>query len=152
MRSGARVDEPDPVANDELLYRRVPASVVPQQYDPATGSLSDQAFAPHKTRDVSGLSVSRAKFKSPEEAARGRPGKSYFVAVLRAGDLRQRGIEVVPQPNLPDGQYDPAHAEWPYLNAANRKSDLTLERQRILAEELCLRVEGPFETPAVESP
>lgn len=145
------MDELDPVADGELLYRRVSASAMPQQYDPATGELSDQAFAPHRTRDVSGLSVSRADFKSLEDAAHGWPGKSYFVAVLRAGDLRQRGIEVVPRPELPDGQYDPAHAELPDLNAANRKDDVTLERQRILAGELCLRVEGPFATPGDES-
>lgn len=143
--------ELDAVANDELLYRRVSASVMPQQYDPSTGNLNDQAFAPHKTRDVTGLSVSRAKFKSLEKAALGRPGKSYFIAVLRVGDLRQRGIEVVPRPELPDGQYDPAHAELPDLNAANRKDDITLKRQRILAEALCLRVEGPFETLGDES-
>ena len=146
------MDDLDPVADDELLYRRVSASAMPQQYDPGTGRLSDQAFAPHKTRDVIGLSVSRAKFKSLEEAARGWPGKSYFVAVLRAGDLRQKGIEVVPRPDLPDGQVDPAHAELPDLNAANRKNDVTLQRQRMLAEELCLRVEGPFQTTGGESP
>lgn len=121
--------ELDPLADAELLYRRVSASAVPRQYDPATGILSDQAFAPHKKMDVTGLSVSRAKFKSLEEAAQGRSGESYFVAVLRAGDLRQRGIEVVPRPELPDGQYDSAHAELPDLNAANRKDDITLERQ-----------------------
>ena len=145
------MDEPDTVADDELLYRRVSASAVPQQYDPATGRLSDQAFAPHKIMDGTGLSISRARFKSLEEAALGRQGKSYFVAILRAGDLRKRGIEVVPQPNLPNGEYDPAHAELPDLNASNRKDDITLERQRILAQELCLRVEGPFETPGGES-
>ncbi len=121
----------------------------PQQYDPATGTVERSAFAPHRKVDVTGLSVSRAKFKSLEDL--GRPGKSYFVAVISAGDLRQRGIEVVSPPNLPDGQYDPAHAELPDLNAATYKDDITLERQRILAEELCLRVEGPFETPGGES-
>ena len=143
--------ESEPVADDELLYRRVSASAMPQQYDPTTRELSDQAFAPHRTRDVTGLSVWRAKFKSLEEAAQGRRGKSYFVAVLRAGDLRQHGIDVVPRPELPDDQYDPAHAEMPDLNAATRKATITLERQRILAQELCLRVEGPFEMPGVDS-
>ncbi len=116
-------------------------------YDPATGVLMPQAFAPHKTLDTSGLSISRAKYKTIVEAARGRPGKSYFVAVLRAGELRQRGMDVVPRPILPDGSRDPAHAELPDLNATNRKEDLTLERQRILANDLTLRVRGPFETP-----
>ena len=129
----------EPIADEELLYRRVPTG----WYDPATALLKSEAFAPHKSNDVTGLSVSRAKYKSLEEAARGRPGKSYYVAVLRAADLRRNGIRFVPRPGVPDG-YDPAHAELPDLNSGNRKSDETLERQRLLAEELCLRVEGPF--------
>ena len=39
--------------------------------------------------DVTGLSVSRAKYKSIQDAAKGLRGKAYYVAVLRAGDLRQ---------------------------------------------------------------
>jgi hypothetical protein len=100
--------------------------------------LNAQAFAPHKTNDATGLSVVRAKYKSIEEAAKGRPGKSYFIAVLRVGDLRQNGIEVVQTP--PD---DPSHAELPDLNSANRKADETLERERLLVQ-LCLRIDGPF--------
>lgn len=129
----------DPIADEELLYRRVPTG----WYDPAKGLLNSEAFAPHKRNDVTGLSVSRAKYKSLEEAARGRPGKSYYVAVFRAGDLRRNGIRSVPRPDVPDG-YDPAHAELPDLNIGNRKSDETLQRQRLLAEELRLKVEGPF--------
>lgn len=73
----------EPVDDEELLYRRVPASL--GWYSPTTGVISSEAFGPHKNRDVSGLSVTRAKYKSIEEAARGRPGKSYYVVVLRAG-------------------------------------------------------------------
>lgn len=124
------------IAAEELLYRRVPEST--GWYDPATGVLDSRAFAPHKTNDTTGLSVSRAKHKSIEAAANGRPGKSYYVAVLRAGELRQNGIEIVQTP--PD---EPSHAQLPDLNAANRKENATLERQRLLTE-LCLSVEGPF--------
>lgn len=134
----------EPIEDGELLYRRVPAST--RWYDPATGVLRSEAFGPHKTQDITGLSVVRAKHKSIEEAARGRPGKSYFVAVLRAGDLRQRGIDVVSRPDSQDGEHDPAHAELPGLNSETRKASQTLERQRILAEELTLHVEGPFAT------
>ena len=129
-------DGTEPIADEELLYRRVPAST--GWYSSITG-LNSEAFAPRK-EDLTGLSVSRQKYKSAEAAAKGRPGKWYFVAVLRAGDLREKGIEVVPAPR--DG--DPGHAELPDLNAMNRKTDETIERQRILAEELCLGVEGPF--------
>jgi len=135
-------DAAEPVADDELLYRRIPAST--NWFDPVTGTLQAAAFAPHKTSDLTGLSVSRAKYKSIENAARARPGKSYFIAVLRAGDLRQSGIEVVPRP-LPG---DPGHAELPALNSGSRKSTETLEMERLLAETLCLQVEGPFTTPA----
>jgi hypothetical protein len=48
---------------------------------------------------------------------------------------------------IQDPPDDPSHAELPDLNAGNRKADLTLERQRIIVD-LCLRVEGPFSTPA----
>ncbi len=132
-------NETEPITDDELLYRRVPAST--QWYDPTTGVLNAQAFAPHKHRDATGLSVVRAKHKSIEEAAAGQSGKTYYVAVLRVADLRDSGIEVIQTP--PD---DPAHAELPSLNGGNRKADETLERQRLLTE-LCLRVEGPFLSP-----
>ncbi len=49
------------------------------------------------------------------------------------------------------GWYDPAHAELPGLNSESRKANQTLERQRILADKLSLRVEGPFETCGGES-
>jgi hypothetical protein len=130
-------DGTEPIADEELLYRRVPASM--GWYSPGA-ELNSQAFAP-RSDDVTGLSVSRAKYKSIEDAAKGRPGKSYYVAVLRAGDLRQNGIEIVPRPRPPD---DPGHAELPDLNSSNRKADETLERGRLLAEKLCIRVEDPF--------
>lgn len=129
-------DGTEPVADDELLYRRV--SVPSGWYSPETG-LKANAFAPHKTEDATGLSVDRAKYKTIEQAAKGRAGKSNYVAVLRAGDLRQRGIEVVPRPQ----PGDPGHAELPDLNSDNRKTDRTRELQRVLVE-LCRSVEGPF--------
>jgi hypothetical protein len=124
----------EPIADDELLYRRVPA----MWYEPTLG-LSDNAFSPRED-DITGLSVSRAKYKTEEEAARGF-GKCYYLAVLRAGDLREMGIEVEPRP-LPG---DPGHSELPGLNADNRKTSETLERKNLLAGRLCLEVRGPYE-------
>lgn len=138
-------DGTEPIADDEIFYRRIPAAASPAWYDPTTGRLSDQAFAPHKTEDVTGLSISRAKYKTMEEAARGRPGKSYYVALLPAGAIRQAGMRIEPRPQTQAG-YDAGHAELSDLNSANRKETITLERQRVLAE-LCIRVEGPFATP-----
>ena len=133
------VNGTETIADDELLYRRVPEST--GWYNPATGILASQAFAPHKTNDATGLSVSRATYQSIEEAAKGRPGKSYYVAVLRCSDLRQNGIDIVQTP--PD---DPSHADFPDLNSANRRAEETLERERLLVQ-LCLRVQGPFRSP-----
>lgn len=135
-------DGTDPIANDELIYRRVPVSA--GWYNPDTKDLSQQAFAPHQKQDITGLSVSRAKYKSVEEAAAGRPGKSYYVAVLNAGDIRLAGIEIVPRPVLPD---DLGHSELPQLTSAKRKDSLTLERESTL-KKLTLCVEGPFLTAA----
>lgn len=131
---------PDAIADDELLYRRVPAST--GWFDPATRLVKPEAFDPHKTNDATGLSVWRAKYKSIEQAGLGRAGKQYYVAVLKAGDVRQAGLSVVPQPNIPDG-YDASHAELPDLNSGNRKSDLVQQQKRILTK-LCIEVAGPF--------
>ena len=129
------------IEDEELLYRRIPAST--GWYDQATGTVKPEAFGPHKQRDLTGISVTRARYKPIEQAARGQPGKSYFIAVLRVGDLRKANYIVKPQPHVPGG-YDISHAELPDLNASNYKATETLERQRQLAIELCLRVEGPF--------
>lgn len=134
-------DGTEPIADDELLYRRIPAV----WYDALSGKLNSEAFRPHKQRDVTGLSVSRAKYKHIDEAALGRPGKTYFVAVLIAEEVRNAGMDIESRPNTPEG-FDPAHAEVPDLNAANYKDAITLERQRKLVE-LCRSIEGPFETP-----
>ena len=144
-------DEVEPIADDELLYRRVPASASTGWFDPVSRVLRPEAFGPHRQRDVTGISVTRARYKPIAEAARGQPGKSYFVAVLCVGDLRQANYVVKPQPNVPGG-YDISHAELPDLNAANYKASETLERQRELAERLCLRVEGPFQDGAAVTP
>ena len=57
-----------------------------------------------------------------------------------AGDLRAQGIAVVPRPL----EGDPGHAELPGLTYQDRKSDEALEWKALLAQQLCLRVEGPF--------
>jgi hypothetical protein len=129
-------DGNEPVEDDELLYRRVPEA----WYDPATGRLDEQAFAPHKTNDITGLSHSREKYKTIEEAARGRAGKRYYVAVLKARDLRANGIAVEPRPQ----PGDPGHVELPDLNAGRAKEQRVLELQRVLLQ-MPLSVDGPFE-------
>jgi len=133
-------DGTEPVADDELPYRRIPVSM--PWYSQEQG-LSPEAFGPRpessREPDLTGISVSRAKYKTVEEAARGMGKKGYYVAVLRAGDLRKNGIAVEPRPR-PD---DPAHAELPDLRTDNRLDPETLERELRLTT-LCLRIEGPF--------
>jgi len=98
------------------------------------------AFRPRKD-DLTGLSICRAEYKSVEEAAASEwPGKIYFVAVLRAGDLRACGMEVVPRPL----EGDPGHAEIASLNYDHRGDNDAIQWKKRLAHELTLRVEGPF--------
>ena len=134
-------DPSDPIADDEILFRRVPVSQ--GWYSLETGILLPEAFQPHAKNDTTGLSVARKKYKTAKEAAKGRPGKSYFVVKLRAGDLRRLGIAVEPRPL----DNDPGHAELPDLNSGNRKTTSTIERQHVLAKNH-LGVEGPFVTDA----
>lgn len=125
----------EPINGDELLYRKVP--VLPEWVD--AHGLSDEAFKPRKG-DTTGLSLERAKYRSIEDAGRGKSKKGYYVAVLRAGDLRDAGIRVEPRPV----EGNPGHCEIVDLTYANRKSDSSLGLMRKLAKELHLRVEGPF--------
>lgn len=128
----------EPIADDELLYRRIPASL--NLYDPSAELfLLPDAFRPNAS-DTTGLSLYRSKYKSIEDVARGREGKTYYVAVLRAGDLRAAGIAIVPRPL----EGDPGHVELPGLTYENRKSDRPIEWKSLLALKLCIKVEGPF--------
>ena len=127
-------DETDPVDDEELLFRRIPASM--RWY--TEGELSPEAFDP-RTNETTGISFYRAKFKSLQQAAKGKSKGGYYVAVLRAGDLRNHGIRVVPRTALGD----PGHAELPDLTCQNRLTPEASERKLRMAE-LCLRIEGPF--------
>ena len=131
-------DGTEPLSDDEYIYRKIP--VKPGWHNPSiSASPSPQAFNPRK-EDTTGLSVDRAKYRTIRESAQGPSTQGYYVAVLRVGDLRANGIEVVPRP---EGQ-NPGHAEIPGLTYENRKTDQALEWRTRLAHELTLRVEGPF--------
>lgn len=135
-------DNTDPIEDDEILYRRIPAS---QGWYDGT-ELSPEAFRPTEN-DTTGLSVVRGKYTPIEEAAKGRPGKSYYVALLQAGGLREAGIEVVSRPTANDC----AHAELPQLTFELRKSPQVREWKILLAHELTIRVEGPFTQSAEQA-
>jgi hypothetical protein len=131
--------QPIPIDDDEILFRRIPVSM--GWY--ANGLLSSEAFAPRRD-EHSGISVYRKRFRSLEEVAQGKSKLGYYVVSLRVADLRKAGIEVVPQPVVPEG-WDDAHAELPGLNTNNRRTNSAEALQSRLAElGLRLPVEGPF--------
>jgi hypothetical protein len=128
-------DGSEPVSEDELLYRRVPVSM--GWYD--QGGVSPEAFGP-RPNEAGGISLFRAKYKSIQEAARGKSRGGYYIAVLRASDLIGEGFVIVPRPNPPD---DPGHVELPGLTSQNRRTTEAYERKLLLAR-MCVRDEGPF--------
>jgi len=134
---GKMADRAEPIDDDELLCRRIPVD----WHDPSIDDRpSPQAFRP-RDYDTSGLSLTREKYHTPEEtAALGSAGKEYYVAIVRAGDLRAKGIRVEPDPAVDDR----GHAVLPDLTHVTRKGAAQEGMQVRLAEELCLRVEGPF--------
>ncbi|HVA48751.1 MAG TPA: hypothetical protein VNH11_20465 [Pirellulales bacterium] len=101
-------------------------------------------MTPNKN-DVTGLSMGRAAFCGPEEeAAKGRSGKRYYVAVLLAAKVKAGGAAVVPRP-LPD---DVGHAEIVNLTYRSKKTEESLKLIQSLRSAV-LRVEGPFDGRAV---
>jgi hypothetical protein len=129
----------EPIADDELLYRRIPVST--GWFDPTIDTKpSPLAFRPRDDDDT-GLSVVRGEpYNSIEAAAGGPSKKGYYVAILRAGDLRKNGILVEPKP-IPGLQ---GHAEIVSLTVVNRDSDEARGMMVMLAHEICIRVDGPF--------
>ena len=127
--------EYEPVADDEMLYRRVPVS---KSWIDEYGVRPD-AFEP-RADDDTGLSVYRAKFISLEDAARGLSKRGYYVLAMRAGNLRAAGIEVVPMP-LDDL---PGHAELPSLAFKDAESELSVQQRELLADRLVEAIHGPF--------
>jgi len=123
------------IGDDEILFRRIPVST--DWYD---GKVSPNAFNPTKS-DIDGISVYRKTFLSaPDLAGKGRNVKGYYVVALRAIDLKQSVIRVIPNP-LPD---DPDHALIPDLTYSNKDSDRSKMLKIRLAELCILPAEGPF--------
>lgn len=133
-------DGTEPIAPDEVLYRRIPADKKLGLHDPELGAPpSPQAFRPRQY-DTTGLSVYRAKYKTPQQVAANEQGKRFYVAELRAAALLDRKIKFVPAPK----PGDPGHAEITDLTYQNRRTDRAEELQVLLAREICGRVYGPF--------
>lgn len=143
----------EPITNDEVLYRRV--SERSGWYDPSSASpVAWVAFRPN-AQDVRGLSVWRARYKSPHEAAafNARPGHRYYILALSAGCLRAMGVEVEPSPE--DG--GPGHASLVNLSASAYRADKDGVRELAsrLAAEAIQAVQGPlgpFDAPDGSTP
>lgn len=136
-------DAEEPVADDEVLYRRV--SDKSGWYDPSLDRpVAWQAFRPNK-QDIDGISVWRAKFyKSPEQVAKiaAQANRQYFLLVVRVGTLRLAGVTVLPTPSRAGS----GHATLANLCAEKyqRNRDDVRELAERIARDLVDDVEGPF--------
>ena len=127
----------EPIADDEVLFRRIPVS---KGWYSESG-LSPEAFEP-RDDEATGISFSRGKYKSVQDAGQGKSKKGYYVAVIRAVDLRTNNIAIAPRPETDD----PGHAELPGLTCDTRLTPEALNLKHLLAT-LPVKVEGPFVTP-----
>ena len=142
-------DGGDRIADDEIVYRRVPANV--DFYDP----VSDRpvqwiTFQPNRN-DLSGISVWRAKSVQPDEAVQtARRGKSYYLIALKVSDLRRLGAEVVASPEKEGfGHATITSLSWTRYRG-DQKNDVKELAMRI-AIEASKNVLGPFHVPNAES-
>ena len=130
-------DGSEDINDDEILFRRIPVSK--GWYSESDNYVMSEAFAPIKL-DVTGLSLTRAKYISSEEVGKSGSSKlGYFVVQLRAGDLRRANIRIFPKPE----PGNPGHCELPDL----RFDIADTEAAEVIKEKLsnhCLKVEGPF--------
>jgi len=131
-------DGTERIADEELIYRRIPVSQ--NLYNPDLNPSPDpRSFRPIKL-DTNGLSLVRTKYSTPQQVAETGHGKKYWIAVLKASDIRActiQPLDVVPAP-LHDY---PGHAEIPSLTYQNRRDTDVL--QLWLADN-CLEIIGPL--------
>ena len=137
------------IADDEIVYRRVPANV--DFYVPASDRPVQWITFKPNPNDLFGISVWRAKFVSVEEAvnAGGHGGKEYYLIRLKVADLRRLGAELVATPE--EGGH--GHAAITTLSRDRYQGpdkNLVRELADRIARELCHSVLGPFRVPAPE--
>lgn len=128
--------EGDPITDDEILYRRIPVSM--KWYSTEQG-LSPRAFEP-RDDDVTGISVSRSKYKSPEEAGQGLSKSGYFVCELPVKELIKSNVRFAPKPE----PGDPGHAELPDLNVGSRDTVDAINIIQLLSIIGARKVHGPY--------
>ena len=143
------LDAGDRIADDEIVYRRVPALLA--FYNPD----SDRpvlwiSFQPNRN-DLSGISVWRAKSVQPDEAVQtARRGKSYYLIALKVSDLRRLGAEVVASPEEEGvGHATITSLSWNRYRGSQKKDVMELASR--IAFEASGVVLGPFHVPDAES-
>jgi hypothetical protein len=96
----------DPLRAEEMMYRRVPVVWKDLRLD---------AFLPHKTEDIDGLSLSREKVGPEGAAATGLSGKLYYTVDAAISEVER--IE-----RLTVFADSDTHALIPEMNSALRQS------------------------------
>jgi hypothetical protein len=122
------MDELEPVADSEFIYRRIH----PKFYNPSLPiAVLLEAFRPNRN-DTTGLSVFRACFAQPVDCLPQDPSKlvGYFVARLTVFDLRMLGLSVQPEPILGG---PPGHAVIPELSWGSYEVDRARWKPTLLA-------------------
>ncbi len=126
----------DSVDDDEIVYRRIPRAWFDPQKAPFPAI---ESFKP-TPRDHDGLSLDRARDVSMNVAARGQPGKSYYLACLSVRAVRELGLDVVCD--------RPGHCLIPQLIHETRRTPQSREWQLQLTKRCS--IDGPFEPPPME--
>ena len=123
-------DQYDLISDDEILLRRVVREYVNVDLPLP---VQREGFRPTK-RDIDGISLFRERFVSPSDVANGNRGPTgYYVVRLRASNIRELGLNILP--NVKDDQL-PGHSLIPEINYPAMKNDKSKskELQRMLAK------------------
>lgn len=120
-----------PVADDETVYRRVPA----KWYDPVRGFMQDP-FLPTE-RDDDGLSLGRGCLTPEMVAGKGPQGKEFWVVAFLAREVRSLGVSVIAD------AID--HAFIPEMSRANYVANkMTVKNLAAALKSKSRGVSGPF--------
>ena len=134
-------DGSEPVTPNEILYRRVPPKQV--WFDPNEPfPISHYAFCPQK-EDLDGISLSRGKYSSAEQAAASGRGAEYYIAEISADAIFGAGLTVIPDPK----PNDPGHCLIRELNRpdydSSSKAKSAIQAKAAQLSDRCIRVAGP---------
>lgn len=127
------------IDDDEWLLRTVPDNI--QYIDPETEEVDGYAFRPQEGQDSEGLSLSREKYISPQELVNQKFSDAYYVVRVKAGDLRELGMELQPDPL----DEKPGHMLITNLHSDNRREPKQETWQQQMARKLCV-LDGFYKT------